>query len=369
MFIIKTKCAICKKFHEARSKNHRTRQQKMKKTKSTKVDDTSFYFVKQTSIKLVVMLCFQLLETHFSLSSVARNEYRVSQNDFQKWISIGFIDFRLLESTSSKSASSESMSSKSSSQELTSSESILCFAVVIIAVFLAVAFAVILAFTFVDVFVQHFMIFSMTSSTHLKWQTMMIQMREQNRQITNFFNVVSQLASFKLKRKLIVIFSSSEDFTFTNIQRVSSKQIVKSTKNAQIIRIEIVKIKRTKIHEKSIEFLIFLNDEKTFLEQESALFVNKHVSFQTNCIDLFINIFSFTNLSNENLSISNQSSFESIVVVAFDFIFAIIFNIFDTFLSFSFIDSVSSLFIENFFSQFTTIILQIFFERARREAR
>jgi hypothetical protein len=217
--------------------------------------------------------------------------------------------------------------------------------------------------------VQHFMIFSMTSSTHLKWQTMMIQMREQNRQITNFFNVVSQLASFKLKRKLIVIFSSSEDFTFTNIQRVSSKQIVKSTKNAQIIRIEIVKIKRTKIHEKSIEFLIFLNDEKTFLEQESALFVNKHVSFQTNCIDLFINIFSFTNLSNENLSISNQSSFESIVVVAFDFIFAIIFNIFDTFLSFSFIDSVSSLFIENFFSQFTTIILQIFFERARREAR
>jgi hypothetical protein len=108
---------------------------------------------------------------------------------------------------------------------------------------------------------------------------MMMQMKEQSRQIINFFNVVSQLVSFKFKRKLIVIFSSNEDFTFTDIQRVSSKQIVKSTKRAQIIRIEIVRIKRTKIHERSIESLIFLNVETTLLEQENALFVNKHVSF------------------------------------------------------------------------------------------
>ncbi len=196
-----------------------------------------------------------------------------------------------------------------------------------------------------------------------------MQMKKQSRQIINLFNVVSQLVSSKFKRKLIVIFSSSEDLTFTNTQRVSSKRVVKSTKRAQIIRIEIVKVKRAKIHERSIELLIFLNVETTFLEQKNALFVNKHVSFQTNRIDSFINVFSFTNFSIANLNISNQSSFESIVVVAFDFILAIVFNTFDTFLSLSFIDFVLSFFIENLFSQFTTIILQIFFERTRREIR
>ncbi len=116
-------------------------------------------------------------------------------------------------------------------------------------------------------------------------------------------------------------------------------------------------------------FLIFLNVETTLFEQESALFVNKHVSFQTNRIDLFINALSFTNLSIANLSISNQSSSESIVVVTFDLTLAIVLNILDTSLSLSFIDSVSSFFIENLLSQFTTITLQISFERARREAR
>ncbi len=47
----------------------------------------------------------------------------------------------------------------------------------------------------------------------------------------------------------------------------------------------------------------------------------------------------------------------------------IIFNISDTSLSSSFFDSISSFFSENLLSQITTITLQKFFERARREAR
>ncbi len=108
-----------------------------------------------------------------------------------------------------------------------------------------------------------------------------MQMKKQSRQIANFFNVVSQLVSFKFKRKLIVIFSSSEDFTFTNIQRVSNKRIVKSTKRAQIIWVEIVKIKRTIIHEKSIELLIFLNVETTLFEYKKRV-VCKQTRFISN---------------------------------------------------------------------------------------
>ncbi len=106
-------------------------------------------------------------------------------------------------------------------------------------------------------------------------------MKEQNRQIIIFISVVTQLISFiaKFKDKLIVVFSFSEELTFTNTQRVSSKRIVKFTKRAQIIRIEIVRIKRTKIHENSIESLISLNFETTRFEKKNALFVNKHVSF------------------------------------------------------------------------------------------
>jgi hypothetical protein len=84
----------------------------------------------------------------------------------------------------------------------------------------------------------------------------MTQMKEQSQQIIILFNVVSQLASLKFKRKLIVMFSS-EDFTFTNFQRVSSKKIVQSTKRAQTIRIKTIRVKKAKIHERSIEFLIF----------------------------------------------------------------------------------------------------------------
>ncbi len=191
-------------------------------------------------------------------------------------------------------------------------------------------------------------------------------MREQSRQIVTLINVVSQLVSSitKLKRKLTAIFFFSDDFAITDIQRASNKRIVKLTKRAQIIRIEIVKIKRAKIHEKSIELLIFLNFETTRLEQKDALFVNKHVSSQSDSIDSFINAHSFA-----NLSISNQSSSKSLVVVTFDLTLAIILNTFDTSLSLSFIDSVSTFFIENLFSQITTITLQIFLERARREAR
>jgi hypothetical protein len=232
-------------------------------------------------------------------------------------------------------------------------------------------------------------------------------MKEQSRQIIILFNVVSQLVSSitKFKRKLIVMFSS-EDFTFTNFQRASSKKVVKFTKRDQIIRIETIRVKKAKIHERSIEFLISLNFEMTHIEQKNASFVNKHVFFQLNHFDSFINIFSFT-----NFSISNQNFFESIVVDAsnfsFDSIFAfvftsafvlvsifettfisthqwlsrnvilidnysitaIIFNIFDTFLSTSFIDSVSAFFNENLFTQITTITLQKFFERTCREIR
>jgi hypothetical protein len=161
----------------------------------------------------------------------------------------------------------------------------------------------------------------------------------------------------------------SEDFTFTDIQRVSNKRVLKFTKRAQIIRIKIVKIKKAKIHEESIDFLISLNYETTLFEQENALFVNKHVSSQTNHIDSLNNVFSFTNLNIANFNISNQNSYKSFVVVAFVLILAIIFNILDTFLSLSFIDSASLFLIENLLSQITTITLQTSFERVRREVR
>ncbi len=350
MFIIKAKCAICEELHDARNKNCRIRQQKMKKTRSTKIDEISFFFVKQTqtSIRLVVTLCSSFLETHFSLNSVEREEFlalqNVSQNNSQNDSQIRISS---LKSTSSKSTSSST------------SKLAMCF--------FAVIFVIVVAFAVAFVLIQYFMISLMISSTQLNQQTIITQMREQSRQITILFNAISQLVSSitKFKRKMIVMFSN-EDFTFTNSQRASSKRVVKSTKRAQITRIETARVKRTKIHEKSIELLISLNFETTRLEQKDALFVNKHVSFQSNSIDSFINAHSFA-----NFSISNQSSSESLVVVAFDLnlTFAINFNTFDTSLSSSFIDFVSSFFIENFFSQITTIILQIFFERARREIR
>ncbi len=231
----------------------------------------------------------------------------------------------------------------------------------------------------------------------------MIQMKEQSRQIITLISVVTQLVSFiaKFKRKLIVMFSFSEELTFTNIQRASSKRVVKLTKRAQTIRIEIVRVKKAKIHEDSIEFLILLIFETTRLEKKDALFVNKHVSSQSDDVDSFISA-----LSSENLSISNQSSSESQVVEKFEIIYdsvdalfsvfvfvleiefnaahqwlsqnvslannqstaAIILNIFDTSLSQTFIDTISSFFDENLFFQIT-ITLQNFFERARREVR
>jgi hypothetical protein len=231
----------------------------------------------------------------------------------------------------------------------------------------ALIFVIVVAFAVAFAFIQYFMISLMISSTQLNWQTIMTQMRKQSRQITTLFNAISQLVSSitRFKRKMIVMFSS-EDFTFTNSQRVSSKRVVKFTQRAQTIRIETARVKKAKIHEKSIEFLISLNFETTRLEQKDALFVNKHVSFQLNSIDSFINVHSFA-----NFNISNQSSSESFIVVAFDFnlTFVIIFNTFYTSLSSSFIDSASSFFIENLFFQITTITLQIFFERARRETR
>jgi hypothetical protein len=132
-------------------------------------------------------------------------------------------------------------------------------------------------------------------------------MKKQNRQIIILFNVVSQLVSLKLKRKLIVMFSN-EDLTFTDSQRVSSKRIVKLTKQTQIIRIETIRIKKAKIHEKSIEFLISLIFETKHFESKSALFVNKHVFFQSNRFDSFINVLSFTNLTSRIKIFLNRSS-------------------------------------------------------------
>jgi hypothetical protein len=155
MFIIKTKCAVCEKLHDARNKNCRIRQQKMKKTRSTKIDDISFFSVKQTSIKLVVavMLRSSFFEVHFFFSSVKRKEFLASQNDFQK-------------DSQNRTSSFESASSESSKSDLCS------FAVVFDVAFVAVfALDDLFVVTHVDVFKQYFMILFMTSSTHLNWQT------------------------------------------------------------------------------------------------------------------------------------------------------------------------------------------------------
>ncbi len=111
---------------------------------------------------------------------------------------------------------------------------------------------------------------------------------------------------------------SNEDLTFTNFQRVSNKKIVKSTKRVQIIRIETIKVKKAKIHERSIEFLIFLIFETRHFELKSALFLNKHVFFQSNYFDLdsFINVVNIT-----NFNISNQNSSESHVVTKSEIIY------------------------------------------------
>ncbi len=151
MFIIKAKCAICEESHDARKKNCCIRQQKMKKTKSTKIDDTSFFSVKQTSIRfvVVVMFCSSFFEIHSSFSNVKKEESFVFQNDFQK-------DFQnkisLFESTSSESSKSNS-----------------CFFVVVFDVAFAVVFAFddFFAVIRVDVLKQYFMISLMISSTHL----------------------------------------------------------------------------------------------------------------------------------------------------------------------------------------------------------
>ncbi len=164
MFIIKAKCAVCEESHDVRNKHCRTRQQKMKKTKSTKIDDISFFSVKQTSIRFVVLFCSQSLEIHFSLNSVKRDEYLASQNDSQN---DSQEKISRLESTSSESIS-ESTSSESIS-ESTSSRSALYSFVVVFVVVLVVAFdfAVLFIITFVDVFIQHLMISFLISSTHL----------------------------------------------------------------------------------------------------------------------------------------------------------------------------------------------------------
>jgi hypothetical protein len=68
-----------------------------------------------------------------------------------------------------------------------------------------------------------------------------------------------------------VIFN--KNLTIIDTQCVSNKRVFKFTERVQIIRTKIVKIKKMKIHEKSIEFLIFLNFETTHFEQKNALFV------------------------------------------------------------------------------------------------
>ncbi len=136
---------------------------------------TFFFSVKQTSIKLVVLFCSQFFEIHFLFSNVKRNEYLASQNDFQNDFQEKISRF---ESTSSKLIS-ESTLSKSIS-ESTLLKSILCSFVIVFVVVLAVVFVFVVFFIiiFVDVFIQHFMISFLISSTHLNWQTIMMQMKE-----------------------------------------------------------------------------------------------------------------------------------------------------------------------------------------------
>jgi hypothetical protein len=157
----------------------------MKTTRSTKIDDISFYFVKQMFIKFVVMLYFRCFRDSFFIQQCNKNEYIASQNDFQnrissifsqKWISIVFIDSRFLESTSLKSAL-KLISSKSKSMFVANFLLfVVVFVVVLIFVF-AIISVVFVMIIIVDVFEQHHMSFS----THSKWQTMMTQMKKQSR--------------------------------------------------------------------------------------------------------------------------------------------------------------------------------------------
>ncbi len=151
MFIIRAKCAVCEKSHDVRNKNCRIRQQKMKKTRSTRIDDISFFSVKQTSIKLVVvvMLRSSFFEIHFSFNSVEREELLASQNDSQK-------------DSQNKISFFESASSKSSKSNLC------LFAVVFDVAFAAVfVFDDLFAVTRVDVLKQYSMSSLMISSSHL----------------------------------------------------------------------------------------------------------------------------------------------------------------------------------------------------------
>ncbi len=120
----------------------------------------------------------------------------------------------------------------------------------------------------------------------------------------------------------------NEDLTFTNSQRASSKRIVKFTKRAQNYSNRDNQSQKSENSRKSIEFLIFLNFETTYIEQKDALFVNKYVFSQLNHFDSFINAFSFT-----NLSISKQNFSELIVVDASNFFFDSIFIFVFTFVS------------------------------------
>ncbi len=207
MFIIKAKCAICEEFYEVRNKHYRIRQTKTKKTKLTRIDDISFFLVKQTSIKLV-MLIVQISKIYLSFNNVERNEHFTFQNDFQKWIFLVLISSRFAESASLKSTSSRSKSikSKSAFSKSTSFASNFCLLVVALVVVFVVVFVVI---SIAIAFVQHFI----NSSVYSNWQTMMTQMRKQSRQIIILINVVSQFILIaKLKRKLIIMFSTSENF-------------------------------------------------------------------------------------------------------------------------------------------------------------
>jgi hypothetical protein len=140
---------MCEEFHDVRNKNCRIHQQKMKKTKSTKIDEISFFSVKQTSIKFVVMLCSSSFKTSLSLSNVKREELLASQNDFQNDSQNDF-----------QNDSQNRISSLESASESASESDSCSFAVVSV---LNDLFAV----TFVDAFIQYSMIFFMISSTHL----------------------------------------------------------------------------------------------------------------------------------------------------------------------------------------------------------
>jgi hypothetical protein len=92
------------------------------------------------------------------------------------------------------------------------------------------------------------------------------------------------------------------------------------------------------------------------------------LDFTHDLVFIFVFVFVFVSIFKTKFISTHQWLTRNMILIDNHLIAAIIFNIFDTSFSSSFIDFVSFS-NENLFFQITTIILQNFFERARREIR